>query len=79
MHPGAVIGAFLAGVFGVAVVALLVSKNSVTKDVLSSGGTALSQILQAATLQGGVGGNGTGAQLSSPGTGTANNPTQSNV
>jgi fructose-1,6-bisphosphatase/sedoheptulose 1,7-bisphosphatase-like protein len=79
MHPGAIIGAFLAGVFGVAIVALLVSSKSVTKDVLSSGGTALAGIINAATLQG-VGGNGTGALTVNPGSGSqVTNPTASPV
>jgi len=42
------IGAFVAAIVGLAVVAVLVSNNANTSNVLTSGGTALSNIIQAA-------------------------------
>jgi hypothetical protein len=42
------IAAIVAGILGVAIVAVLVSKNSQTGSVLTSGGTALSSVIQAA-------------------------------
>jgi hypothetical protein len=42
------VGAGVAAAFGLAIVAVLVSKNAQTGTVLTSGGTALSSIIQAA-------------------------------
>lgn len=49
MHPGVIITSALAGVFGLAIVAVIVSKNAQTGSVLSSAGTALSEVIKAAT------------------------------
>jgi hypothetical protein len=56
------IAAILAAVVGLAVVAVLVSKNSQTSSVIQAGSTGFAQILGAAT--GNIGGQGTGGLLS---------------
>jgi hypothetical protein len=48
MEPWHAVAAGLAAVFGLAIVAVLVSKNAQTGSVLTSGGTALAQVIQAA-------------------------------
>jgi hypothetical protein len=48
MHPGVLIGSALAAIIGLAIVAVLVSQNAQTGNVLTSGGTALSSVIQAA-------------------------------
>jgi hypothetical protein len=79
MHPGVLIASALAGIFGVAVVALIVSNKASTKDVLTSGGGALAAVINAAVSPV-TGGNGTGALTSNPGSGAqVTNPTASPV
>ena len=49
MHPMAAISAALAGVFGVAIVALILSQQGqASASVISSGGTALTNVIKAA-------------------------------
>ena len=67
MGPGAIIAATLGGVFTVAIIALIVSKNAQTGSVLTSGGSALAAVINAAVSP--VSGNGTGSLTSNPGSG----------
>jgi len=79
MHPGVLIASALAGIFGVAVVALLVSNKASTGPVLTAGGSALAAVINAAVSPV-AGGNGTGALTSNPGAGAqVINPTASPV
>jgi hypothetical protein len=48
MHPGVIITSALALVIGLAIVAVLVSKNAQTPTVLSSAGSALAGVITAA-------------------------------
>lgn len=67
MGPGAIIAATLGGVFTVAIIALIVSKNAQTGTVLTSGGSALAAVINAAVSP--VAGNGTGSLMVNPGSG----------
>jgi hypothetical protein len=49
MHPGVLIASALAGVFGIAIVAVLVSRNAQTGSVISTTGSALAGVISAAT------------------------------
>jgi xanthine/uracil/vitamin C permease (AzgA family) len=49
MHPGVLIASALAGVFGIAIVAVLVSRNARTGSVISTTVTALAGVISAAT------------------------------
>jgi PRD1 phage membrane DNA delivery len=49
MNQGfATIGAIVAAIIGLAIVAVIVSKNAQTSTVITSGGSALSSVIQAA-------------------------------
>lgn len=49
MHPGVIITSALALVIGLAIVSVLVSKQSQTPSVISTAGAAFAQIIGAAT------------------------------
>ena len=49
MHPAVVITAALGGVFTLAIISVLVSKNAQFPQVLQQAGSALSGVIQAAT------------------------------
>jgi hypothetical protein len=61
MHPGVLIASALAGIFGIAIVAVLVSQNARTGSVISTTGTALAAVIHEATLP--VTGSGSSANL----------------
>jgi K+-transporting ATPase A subunit len=58
------IAAIAASIVGLALVAVLVSKNSQTSSVIQAGSTGFSSILSTAMGQGNIGGSGTGGLLS---------------
>lgn len=49
MHPAVIATMLLSGIFGVAIVAEILSQKSNTSNVLTSAGTALSGVISAAT------------------------------
>lgn len=49
MHPAAIATMLLGGIFGVAIVAEILSTKANTQNVLSSAGSALSSVITAAT------------------------------
>lgn len=49
MHPAVIATMLLSGIFGVAIVAEVLSQKANTQNVLSSAGTALSSVITAAT------------------------------
>lgn len=82
MHPGVLIVTVLAGVFTVAIIALLVSKNAQTGSVIQSAASGLSSVIGAAVspVTGGAsGGQGTGALLSYAAGNYGTSPTASPV
>jgi hypothetical protein len=71
MHPGVLIASSLAAIIGLAIVAVVVSQNAQTPNVITASGSALSSVIQAAVSpvtggSGGLLGNSTGLYSSNP-------------